>query len=132
MFVSVIIPTYKRTKDLKRVLDSLCLQTILPNETIIVDQSPDKDTKVVCTQEKYQKIGMRYFWKDDASSARARNQGIGELNDDSNIVCFFDDDVEIDKCYIQEVIHFFKAHPQALGGGGYKENIEKSSLITLF
>ena len=65
---------------------------------------------------------MKYFFRKDLSSARARNQGIEELDKESDLVLFFDDDVKIDVNYIQEVIRFLRSHPQAVGGGGQEVN----------
>lgn len=115
MFISVIIPTYKRAKDLKIVLDSLCEQIILPNETIIVDQSLDDETKILCSQKRYKRIWIKYFWINNKSGARARNQGIEELYEKSDIVCFFDDDVKVYPDYIKQTISFFWEYTNAYG-----------------
>lgn len=132
MYISVIIPTYKRNKDLKITLDSLSNQKILPNETIIVDQSPGQDTENLCKQKKYKSIWIRYFYRSDPSSARARNQWIEKLNEKSEIVLFFDDDVEIDKNYTLEVINFFKKYPDALWGGSKITNLSFSRIFEFF
>ena len=57
---------------------------------------------------------MRCFWRDDASSARARNQGIEKLHKGSDVVLFFDDDVEVDKKYIEKVVSFLKHNEHIL------------------
>ena len=70
--LSVIIPTYNREKELKTCLDSILLQTKLPGEVIIVDDSdndkieqkhpglitPDSPTQRVAGKplEKFEKV----------------------------------------------------------------------------
>ncbi len=39
--ISVVIPTYKKYGDVLPTLDSLNQQTLLPDEVIIFDESPD-------------------------------------------------------------------------------------------
>lgn len=73
MKISIIIPTYKRHQDLEKALDSLCLQKKLPNQTIIIDQSPDNKTKKVCEKEIYKKIHLQYFHYNKESSSKAKN-----------------------------------------------------------
>ena len=56
MKLSVIFPTYNRSKDLKIALDSLLEQELLPFETIVVDQSDNDLTRKLCSEKKYEKI----------------------------------------------------------------------------
>ena len=116
MKISVIFPTYKRPKDLEIALDSLLIQTLLPFETIVVDQSDDNLTKELCHKEIYKRIGMRYIYSDCKSPPKAKQMGMDAMSDQSDLFAFFDDDVKLMPKYLEEVSKFMKKHPEALGG----------------
>ena len=50
--VSIIIPTFKRIKDLNKCLDSIKKQTVSPKEIIIADNANDINTKNVFIDRK--------------------------------------------------------------------------------
>ena len=114
MKISVIFPTYQRSKDLEIALDSLLIQTLLPYETIVVDQSDDTLTKQLCNKQIYKKIGIKYIYSDCKSPPKAKQIGMDAMSDVSNIFIFFDDDVKLMPTYLQEVAKFMKSHPEAL------------------
>ncbi|MCK4808655.1 MAG: glycosyltransferase, partial [Candidatus Aenigmarchaeota archaeon] len=61
--VSVIISTYNRQEDLRKTLDSLSSQTVLPYELIIVDESTDGSIKKLIKDKKLP-FKKRYFHRD--------------------------------------------------------------------
>ena len=122
MKITVIIPTYKRVKDLEITLNSLCWQQKLPDQTLIIDQSPDEETKTLCQKEIYKKIHLQYIHYNHASLAKARNFWIQKIDKTSDIIQFFDDDVIMNSYYLEKVAHFLSMHPDALGGGGQVKN----------
>ena len=118
MNISVIFPTYQRSNDLKIALDSLLQQTLLPFETIVIDQSDDDLTKTLCSEGKYKKIWTKYIYSDCKSPPKAKQIGMDAMSNYSDIFVFFDDDVKLMPKYLEEVIKFMEKHPEALGGGG--------------
>ena len=129
MQVSVIIPTYNRLKDLKETLNSVIVQTTLPKEIIIVDDSDDDKIKnlIEYKKSKFEKRRtlLKYIRnKKDKSLAIARNIGIENATGD--IILFLDDDVILDKNYIKEILRVYKEYPKALGVQGYITNINLS------
>lgn len=114
MKISIIFPTYQRSKDLEIALDSLLIQTVLPQETIVVDQSDDKLTKELCDQDKYKKIGIKYIYSDCKSPPKAKQIGMDAMSQTSDLFVFFDDDVKLMPTYLEEVQKFMKANPEAL------------------
>jgi glycosyltransferase involved in cell wall biosynthesis len=105
MQVSVIIPTYNRQKDLKTCLNSILIQTKLPKEVIIVDDSDNDKIENLITEEngifENKNIDLRYIRnKRGKSLTIARNVGID--NSTGDVVLFLDDDVILDKDYIKE------------------------------
>lgn len=109
MKISIIIPTLNRYKDLKIALDSILLQSILPDEVLIVDQS-DNFEKI--DTDKYNFV--KQFKFSIKSGALARNFWIENLDKESDIVIFLDDDVYLDKKFIENIINFFWKNEKAL------------------
>src|SRR3989344_5064248 len=91
--ISVIIPTYNRAEDLKITLSSFKSYFPKLNEIIIIDQSPNQDTKKIISLFKSKKL--RYFHSKIPSLTASRNIGISKLSKSSKIVCFLDDDVNL-------------------------------------
>jgi len=109
--ISVIIPTYNRAQDLKKTLSSIDTKEV--DEILIIDQSPNKDTKKLIEKIKDKKI--KYIFSDIPSLTMARNIGISKVNKKSKIVCFFDDDITLGKNYFQEIIKVFNAYQEVKG-----------------
>lgn len=115
MKISIIFPTYQRSKDLEIALDSLLIQTLLPYETIVVDQSDDQLTKQLCNKEIYKKIGIKYIYSDCKSPPKAKQIGMNAMSQAVDLFIFFDDDVKLMPTYLEEVQKFMDQHPEALG-----------------
>jgi glycosyltransferase involved in cell wall biosynthesis len=115
MKISVIFPTYQRVHDLERALDSLLEQTLLPFETIVVDQSDDEETKKLCNKDIYiNQLNMKYLYSDCKSPPKAKQIGMEHLSLKTDAFVFFDDDVKLEPNYLEEVANFFMSHPNAL------------------
>ncbi len=123
MTISLIIPTLNRPDELKHCLESIILQTLLPDEVIIVDQSTDDQTKnlLVQYQQKYANLlpSFVYVHQDEKSSARARNYGAGLSKGD--ILSFADDDIVFLPDYLEKIMVGF-LDPKVGGVMGNVEN----------
>jgi glycosyltransferase involved in cell wall biosynthesis len=60
VLISICIPAYKHTDFLKRLLDSLAIQTFRDFEVVITDDSPDDSVKNLCIQYQHT-LPLRYF-----------------------------------------------------------------------
>src|SRR5438309_1205572 len=58
--ISICIPAYKRTAYLKRLLDSVAIQTYTDFEVIVSDDSPDNSVQLLC-----KKYDERMKWRVD-------------------------------------------------------------------
>lgn len=134
MNISVIFPTYQRSNDLKVALDSLLDQTLLPYETIIVDQSDDDKTKLLCNNGEYARLKIKYIRSDCKSPPKAKQIGMEHISQESNIMIFFDDDIQLKSDYLEVVSNFMKQHSQALWWWGKILNLphKKSFLEDLW
>lgn len=90
--ISIIIPTVERYSYLVTALNQLLLQTILPFEVIVIDQTPLADRKPDLFAG-YEKIGLRYFSMDQSGQCGSRNLGL--LQSSGDYILFIDDDVEV-------------------------------------
>ena len=73
MHVSVIIPTYNRKHTLKRAIQSVYIQSLLPFEIIVVDDGSNDGTKE-WVKQKYPDI--KYIYQKNSGVSSARNKGI--------------------------------------------------------
>ncbi len=93
--VSVIIPTYKRSEDIARAVDSVLAQTIDSFEVIVVDDNgvgtPDGD-KTAAVMEKYKDNPCVKYLRHETNKngSAARNTGI--LASCGEYISFLDDD----------------------------------------
>lgn len=112
--LTIIIPTYNRSDDLKQTLHSFSNYLSKLGEVIIVDQSKDNKTKYLVNSLRNKKI--KYIFSKEPSLTRARNLGILKTSKKSRIIGFLDDDVTLGKDYLPKIIETFnKNQPNAVG-----------------
>jgi glycosyltransferase involved in cell wall biosynthesis len=133
MRVSVVIPTYNRAQDLRRCLDSILVQTVLPNEVLIVDDSDrDRDeviksVEIVSSSFLGKNIRLKYMRNDRGKALTiAKNLGIEKSSGD--IISFLDDDVILDRKYYEEILKIYEQYPHALGVEGKVIETKKRGL----
>ena len=125
--ISVIIPTKNRTQDVIRCLNSIKIQTMLPDEVVIVDSSDTEELK--STLNSFDDLNIRYIHievdkKFKGSSNISRNRGID--NSIGDIIILVDDDVILDGEYIKNIIHIFNNDSEKKNGGVIGEIIENT------
>jgi len=122
MKFTLIICTYKRSKVITNLLNSVALQTLYPDEVLIIDGSPDDLTKEVLTAQSYNNLLYYKVEPKDRGLTKQRNFGIMHANSTSEIIAFLDDDTVLNKNYFEHLIGTYKSKPEALGVGGYINN----------
>ena len=113
--VSVIIPTYKRSKYIARTIESVLSQTYNNIEIIVVDDNNGEDeyrAKTRATIKKYIESGkIKYICHDrNMGGCAARNTGLKESSGD--YVCYLDDDDFLYKEKIKEQVNFLEKHKE--------------------
>lgn len=100
MSFSIIIPLYNRPEEVDELLSSLCEQTFMEFEVIIVeDGSTLKSDAVV---DKYRdRLDITYFYKTNSGPGLSRNAGAERAKNDYLI--FFDSDCVIPPHYMETV-----------------------------
>lgn len=115
MKVSVIIPTYRRPISLKRTLEVLKSQTVLPHEIIVVIREEDDDTKKFFENEKME--NLRWVYIKEGGQVIAMNEGLKAA--DGDIIAFTDDDAEPERRWIEKIIEYMRK--EGIGGVGGRD-----------
>jgi GT2 family glycosyltransferase len=116
---SLIICTYQRPKAICTLLDSVLIQTKIPDEILIIDASLDSATELAIKDRNYY-IPLNYILvdKEYRGLTRQRNYGVSKVSSDTEIVSFLDDDVTLEPGYFGEIEMTFRSYPNAIGVGG--------------
>ncbi|WP_248723488.1 glycosyltransferase family 2 protein [Seonamhaeicola sp. ML3] len=122
MRFSLIICTYLRPKVLLKLLGSVNLQTLYPNEILIVDGSINDDTKLELETHKFK--NLKYFKVEDRyrGLTKQRNYGISLVSKTTEIICFLDDDTVLRPDYFEVLLSTYDKKLDALAVGGYVTN----------
>lgn len=110
---SIIIPTYKRRKNLVNLIYSL--ENKIPNgsEVIVVEQGENHEEDY---QNAARKTGIRlkYFFLNEPNTSKAKN--IGVINSIGDFIVFFDDDVLLNTDISRYVYNFENKKVAAVTG----------------
>ena len=110
--ISVIICTKNRMHDVIRCLESISLQSMLPDEVVIVDSSHTEELKYELNA--FQNLNINYIHTEPGLTLQ-RNIGIKASSGD--IIVFSDDDMIWDKDYLKEIMRVFDDYPAEKIGG---------------
>jgi len=108
-----------RPEPLLKLLQSVQIQRFYPDEILIIDGSSNNETKIILEENQFE--NLKYFLVDDANRGltKQRNFGIKNVNENSDIICFLDDDTVLEPNYFEKIIETYSMFPEALGVGGY-------------
>lgn len=120
--LSVIVCTYRRPRQVLRLLRALDAQRRPADEIWIVDGSPDDDTERALGETR-PGAAVRYHRvaPEERGLTRQRNAGIARAG--GELIAFLDDDTEPEPAYLEELLACFARHPRAVGVGGYLTEI---------
>ncbi len=114
-----------RPAPLLNLLNSVKVQTLYPDEILIVDGSTNNETKEILEQNHFQNLNYFLVGNEDRGLTKQRNYGVSKVSDTSEVVCFLDDDTILEPNYFEEIIKTYSLFPEALGVGGYINNDTK-------
>ncbi len=107
MDISIVIPTFNRSRILRRVLDSLYLQSYPRDryEIVVVDDGSTDDTRRTLPSIREEApCQLNYIEQDKRGPAAARNLGVRTANGD--IILFLGDDIVARKDLLREHMNF--------------------------
>ena len=109
--MSVIICTYNRCESLKKTLESL-LGMVIPEdltyEIIVVDNNSSDRTRQTVEEVKGLEKHLRYIFEENQGKSFALNTGI--INAKGRWIAFLDDDVLVDKNWLNNLCNAFKRY----------------------
>ncbi|WP_445955126.1 glycosyltransferase family 2 protein [Yeosuana sp.] len=119
---TLIVCTYMRPISLLKLLQSVKVQTLYPNEILIIDGSTDDKTEVILKRNTFK--NLTYFKVNDSERGltKQRNFGISHVSNASEVICFLDDDVVLEPNYFRAVITTFNSNKNIVGVGGVALN----------
>lgn len=103
--ISVVIPTYRRHERLRNLLDALRMQTLPPNEVVVVDQTPHAE-RPSRFYERFSDLPLELIDLESPSLSGSRNIGAKEAK--GEYLLFLDDDMIIDDSLISNHIEVMK------------------------
>lgn len=124
--ISIVIPTRNRSESLMKLLHSIFCQTRLPQEVIVVDDSDDDETSKL-VKENYNLFLskgtlLKYLRGDEENRSISAARNLGATKSTGEIVFFMDDDVILDKKYVEEILKVYEEYPMTKGAQGYIVN----------
>ena len=124
--LSLVVCTYCRPGPVWRLLDAVAKQSYVPDETLIVDSSPDQETAetVKAFQRKKGLQGLRYLAVPPEQRGLTRQRNFGIERCTGSVVAFLDDDTVPETGYFREVLSCLDRHPEAVGVGGQITGME--------
>ncbi|GEO06871.1 hypothetical protein AAE02nite_45350 [Adhaeribacter aerolatus] len=117
MLISIIIPTLNRAKSLKLTLHSIYQQTDkMDFEVLIIDNGSSDETKDICNGFVINSPGQfRYYYNSEPGLLTGRHLGTSLAK--GSILCFIDDDVELNPSWVSGVKEAFKNSEVLLATG---------------
>jgi glycosyltransferase involved in cell wall biosynthesis len=110
MKISVIIPTYNRSKFLQKAINSVLLQTVKIDEVIVIDDGSSDNTKTVI--QDFNNPRIKYIYQTNKGVSSARNIGMDIAR--NNWITFLDSDDIWDIKKIEYQINFHQNNPNIL------------------
>lgn len=111
--ISLIVATKDRPDDLRKLLDSLRCQTVVPGEIVVVDASRESVEPVLA---EFPELTILYLRHRLPSAAAQRNAGIRGCDPASTLIGFADDDTTFEPQAFENMLKFWdNAEPDILG-----------------
>lgn len=121
--VSVIIPTKTRANDLANCLDSVFAQSRRPMEVIVVDGGLPGNRQIF--EDRYSQIKYLEY---HLSSGLTDSKNFGVNNSKGDILLFLDDDIVLEKDFIEKILEIFDEKGINETGGVAGNIINQSSI----
>lgn len=116
MKATVLVPTYRRSQDLKRCLEALKSQTRHPDEVIIVVRDSDEETWAFLQKTDFSPLPIRTQVVSVPGQVAALNSGLDTAQGD--FIAITDDDAAPRPHWLARIEEHFLADAQVAGVGG--------------
>lgn len=113
--ISVIIPTYNGAHKVVNALESLCRQTIAPDEVLVVIDGSTDNTREAIAQLPVKPAGLKVI--EQANQGRAGVRNTGARNAQHELLLFLDDDMMVPEGFVAAHIAHHRKFPGSLVSG---------------
>ena len=121
--VSVVIPIYDRTIELKESIESILSQTYENFELILItDGSPEETISVVEEYRNNPKVKIFHYYNNTGNAVRGRNKGIRESN--GEFIAFQDSDDIAERDRIEKSVQFINKYEADVVYGGWRAKLD--------
>ncbi|CAN1209274.1 Glycosyltransferase 2-like domain-containing protein [Tumidithrix helvetica PCC 7403] len=136
MLITVIVPTYRRPKDLERCLSALSQQTRQADRVIAIVRDTDMETQEFLASFQTGNLPLTLGYVHVAGVVAAMNVGLDlvthQAPDNNDIVAFTDDDAAPHSNWLERIEAHFLSDPQIGGVGGrdwvyFNEHLESGA-----
>ena len=132
-FITVVIPTLNRPRDLEKAIKSILIQTKPPNELIIIDQSSDNKSKslvkTLLKEKSY--IHLKYILNPSIKGlVDAKRVSLKFAS--GNLIFFLEDDIVLEADYIKQIELGFISNLNMIGCSGVITNPPKENFLYKF
>ncbi|WP_271253055.1 glycosyltransferase family 2 protein [Pseudanabaena sp. Chao 1811] len=116
MKITVVVPTYRRSKDLARCLDALKLQIRPVDELWIIVRDTDEETRTFLQDFDVESLPLQIATVTAVGVVAAMNIGLESASGD--IIAFTDDDAAPHSDWLERIEAYFLSDPNVAGVGG--------------
>ena len=111
-----------RPQSLLQLLRSVQVQTLYPDEILIIDGSSNTETEAVISENQFKNLHYFLMPENFRGLTKQRNFGLDKIDNASTVVAFLDDDTELMPNYFEELIKTFEDNQEISGVGGVAIN----------
>lgn len=107
---------------IQNLLNYVSLQSLYPNQIIVVDGSLNNETSILLKKLDFKNLEYVMVDEKNRGLTKQRNLGIDLVDEASEIICFLDDDIVLEPNYFEKLIGTYNIKQDALAVGGYIKN----------
>jgi glycosyltransferase involved in cell wall biosynthesis len=111
-----IIATKDRPRELRRLLQSIERQSVMPEQIIVVDSGTVRAEEII---REFPKLPFSYIYSLPPSASRQRNEGLAAISGSAEYIGFIDDDAVFEKNSFQEMNQFWSKALPLVGGASF-------------
>lgn len=117
-----------RPQPLLKLLQSVKVQSLYPNDILIIDGSTNSETEIILKENTFENLKYFKINEKNRGLTKQRNYGVNLVDETSEIICFLDDDIILEPTYFENLIKTYSEKWDALAVGGYIVNEVKWEL----
>lgn len=109
MRLAVIVTTYNNSGPLKKCLDSIGQQSVIPDEVIIADDGSGFEVRSLVAESKEQfAFKLKHSWQPDRQFRAARSRNLAALLANGDVLVFVDGDCVLPIHFLRRALELFE------------------------